>query len=408
MTRWAVCGILAVIIRADVDCTAPPFSAQRMARSPGPWDIGGTTPGPTRYRAADGATLARDRPDALRCCETPHLAWRTTTVGSEVRTVATPDRWWTVIAAIAAPENCQPHPRSVADALALYERRQYAEAKIAIAPLANGDDRVAALVLGRILLALGDHDGAISTLGVLARDKGTTDEHLWLARAYGARAQAVNVFLAARAAVAAKREWLRALALDAGNLDARSDLIRFYVTAPGVIGGSDVEAARHIADLRSRDQARGAIEAGRLARQRGRRLEAKREFDAAVAAPPGGADANSELIGLYVDQKDWPGAFAAVAAWRRAAPGSVEAAYQLGRVAALSGQRLDEGWAALSDYLAQPEARLRPTHASAHVRRAEIARHRGDTTGATAEVSAALRLEPGHAAALALRRSLAR
>ncbi|MDQ6829272.1 MAG: tetratricopeptide repeat protein [Gemmatimonadota bacterium] len=68
--------------------------------------------------------------------------------------------------------------------------------------------------------------------------------------------------------------------------------------------------------------------------------------------------------------------------------------YQLGKTAAMSGQRLDAGEAALKKYLTMPVTRGNPTPAGAHYRLGMIAERRGNSAGAKAEYETAVSLDP--------------
>jgi tetratricopeptide (TPR) repeat protein len=74
-----------------------------------------------------------------------------------------------------------------------------------------------------------------------------SDYHLWLGRAYGLKAQHAGVFCALGLVRGVRAEFLKALALDPRNHDARHDLLRFYLGAPRIAGGG-VSKARALAE----------------------------------------------------------------------------------------------------------------------------------------------------------------
>lgn len=65
----------------------------------------------------------------------------------------------------------------------------------------------------------------------------------------------------------------------------------------------------------------------------------------------------------------------------------------MGRVAASSGQRLDEGEQALAAYLQREPAPGAPPHGAARWRLGQIREHRKDTAGARREYETAVRLD---------------
>ena len=80
--------------------------------------------------------------------------------------------------------------------------------------------------------------------------------------------------------------------------------------------------------------------------------------------------------------------------WRELAPKNRLAIYQIGRLAALSGQGLGEGEVALKEYLASEPLEGEPGKGSARWRLALIYEHKGDKAAARSEIEAAAKLEP--------------
>ena len=77
-----------------------------------------------------------------------------------------------------------------------------------------------------------------------------SDYHLWLGRAYGRRAERMSKWKwwsALSLAKKTRREFERAVELDGSNEAALSDMLSFYLEAPGVIGGG-LDHAEKIAE----------------------------------------------------------------------------------------------------------------------------------------------------------------
>jgi Flp pilus assembly protein TadD len=74
-----------------------------------------------------------------------------------------------------------------------------------------------------------------------------SDHHLWLARAYGRRAETEGWFMAASRAAKARQYFESAVALDPHNAEALNDLFDYYLDAPGLLGGGadKAEAIAH-------------------------------------------------------------------------------------------------------------------------------------------------------------------
>ncbi|HKP75906.1 MAG TPA: S41 family peptidase [Longimicrobiaceae bacterium] len=103
-------------------------------------------------------------------------------------------------------------------------------------------------------------------------------------------------------------------------------------------------------------------------------------------------------IGTVQQQlKAWDAAFDAFKAILARNPQDAAALYQFGRTSALSGQRADEGIAALRAYLAMPPIAGQPSHAAAQWRLGMIYEAAGRTAEARAAYEAAVGEEPGSA-----------
>lgn len=155
--------------------------------------------------------------------------------------------------------------------------------------------------------------------------------------------------------------------------------------------------------VRARDPYAGALLLGSGHAAANRQAEAERWLREARRLAPDSMAALRDLGLLYIQQQRWSEAFAALDSVLAREPRNPSAVYQLGRAAAISGQRLADGQAALSTYLTMPHQSGLPTHAGAHWRRGQIRRTMGDIEGARADFREAVRLspdEPNYAAEL--------
>jgi tetratricopeptide (TPR) repeat protein len=100
------------------------------------------------------------------------------------------------------------------------------------------------------------------------------------------------------------------------------------------------------------------------------------------------------LAELSVADKKYEEAFETLENFRRSHPEALDAGYQIGRVAALSGLRLDEGAASLKDYLAHTPDDNQPPLWAAHWRLGQIFEKKGDPAAARTEYAEALKLNP--------------
>jgi tetratricopeptide (TPR) repeat protein len=166
-------------------------------------------------------------------------------------------------AAYAALPNVAPAQNGDSSGVRLFEAGKFKEAKTVFEPAfrSNAADAAAAFYLGRIAIEERRHDRAADYFetAVKLEPKNAT-YFLWLGRAYGRAAQDANVLRQPGLARKAKGAWERAIDLDADNLDARSDLIQYYVQAPGFLGGSTAKALEQAEEIRKRNALRGYLE----------------------------------------------------------------------------------------------------------------------------------------------------
>jgi tetratricopeptide (TPR) repeat protein len=278
-----------------------------------------------------------------------------------------------------------------------YQERRYEEARrfFAAYVLQHPRDAAAAYWHGRTLLGLGTLDEATRELvraTELAPRQG--EYHLWLGRAYGRAALAAGMLRQAGLAKDAQAALEKAVSVDPNLLDARADLIQFYLMAPSFMGGSVDKAREQAAAIAQRDAVRGAIARATIAIDQEDLPGAVKELEAAVQRSNGDSRARMTLGSILQQQEKWDAAFAQYDAILAREPDHWDALYQVGRAAALSGRRLDRGEAALRRYVAHPQGPESPPIANAHYRLGMVLEKKGDKAAARTAYQAALRLDP--------------
>jgi tetratricopeptide (TPR) repeat protein len=286
-------------------------------------------------------------------------------------------------------------PSALARGEELFEARRYDEARAVLSPAAaDGDPRVA-YYLGRVALVEGNAVDAVRWLErAVDRDAGRADYKLWLARAYGR--EALDASFGRRISLARRvRGTLeRAIQIEPENVNARLELLRYYLVAPGVMGGSSRKAREQAAAIARVSPLRGQIAAGAIAEAEDRDADAEREYRAAISAAPDSAAGYYALGAFYQRTKQFDKAFTTYDELLRAAPGEMEVQYQLGRTGALSGSRLDEAERALRAFIERLPDGSGSSLASAHLRLAEVYERSKRYDLALREYEIALGLDP--------------
>ena len=249
------------------------------------------------------------------------------------------------------------------EAQELYKAKRYAEAQAAFEAIAAAEptNAGAAYHLGELALMRNDPETAVKWLEKATQLDSRSELYVQaLGDAYGVAAQQAGLFSKLGLARKCGAAYARAVALDPDNVEARYALFTFYRQAPAIAGGGHDKARAEALEIQKRDAVRGTL----------------------------------ALVELSVAENDYDAAFASLDVLRQAHPESLDAAYQMGRTAAMCGKRLEDGAAALKEYLAHPPSEEQAPLWGAHWRLGQIYQKQGDRAAARAEFEAALKLNP--------------
>lgn len=129
--------------------------------------------------------------------------------------------------------------------------------------------------------------------------------HLWLGRAYGEKAEHASVFTAFGWARKVGREFETAIRLAPENMDARFDLLEFYVEAPGIVGGGMEKAEALAKEIARADPRLGHTARARIHRKNKRWDLALDELKQAAGKFFGRAEAHTDLAEFLLDRGDF-------------------------------------------------------------------------------------------------------
>ncbi|MDP2137550.1 MAG: tetratricopeptide repeat protein [Candidatus Didemnitutus sp.] len=252
----------------------------------------------------------------------------------------------------------------------LYTERKDAEAKTAFEALVRAEPRQAEAVfyLGRLAMRARDADAAVKHFEkAIELDGKKSAYHLELAGAYGAKIQSAGLFGKASLASKSRTALEKAVELDPTSVDARFGLVQFYSQAPSLMGGGLDKAHLQADAIVQMDPARGRI----------------------------------AKAGLFAREKKYDEAFALYEDALKASPDDYNTLYQIGRLAAESGERLDRGLETLKLCLGMTPPANAPGHAAANWRTGNILEKQGDKAAARTAYEASLALDPKFESALA-------
>jgi tetratricopeptide (TPR) repeat protein len=279
----------------------------------------------------------------------------------------------------------------------LFEARKLEQARLSLEAAVRDDpaDARAASYLGRVYLAQGSSDLAVEWMEKsISLEPSIAEYHLWLGRAYGYQAIRASVLKQPALARKVRKEFEQASALDTDNLEARFGLIEYYTQAPSILGGSEKKAKEQAEEVRKRDALQGHRAFGRIAEHEKYFDRALREYERAAAEFPEKTEPAYWTGALYTRTKDYAKAFEVYEKLLEKNPAEMTACYQIGRVAALSGERLERGAECLRSYLSREPGPDEPSLATAHYRLGLLYEKKGSRDLARREYSAALEIDP--------------
>jgi tetratricopeptide (TPR) repeat protein len=253
----------------------------------------------------------------------------------------------------------------------LFKQRQWAEARTLLekTTAAEPGNAEAWASLGQACLALNEHEKAIAALEKATQLDGTKSIYfLQLGNAYGISAVKAGILSKMGLAKKCKAAYDKAVELDPKSIDARWSVMEYCKQAPGFMGGGMEGAYVQAAAIKELDPRRG----------------------------------RSAYASLYVAEKKYAEAFAIYEDVLREKPDDGDALFQIGRLAAISGQQLDRGLAALRKYLTIEGG----NNARTQVRIGNILEKQGDKPGAKTAYEAAIAIDPAFTQAIESLRKL--
>jgi tetratricopeptide (TPR) repeat protein len=287
-------------------------------------------------------------------------------------------------------------PAQLTAARALLDARKFAESAAAFRKLAAAEPANAELhyLLGLSLGRHGDTDAAVKALekAVELAPKNATYRHD-LGDQYGTAAQKAGVLSKFGLAKKCLAEYQRAAELDPANVGHHQSLFEYYRQAPGIAGGGVDKAEAEAATILKLDPMRGHTAYATL-------YTGEKKFDRALqhAAEIRKLDpvrGRGAFVTIYFETKQYDLALAEFDEALKLSPDDYGTLYQLGRFAALTGQALDRGLAAMRRCLELPPAKEPPGgHAAVQWRIGNILEKKNDPAGARAAYQAALKLDP--------------
>jgi tetratricopeptide (TPR) repeat protein len=205
---------------------------------------------------------------------------------------------------------------------------------------------------GRNYYMQGDYKKAAEALETaLKQDPKSSTAALWLARAYGRRAETSSPFTAPAYASRAHQYFERAVQLDPHNLEALSDLFEYYLDAPGFLGGGVDKAEASVGRIAAVDAAEAHWAQAKLAEKRKQYRAVEVHLHQAIELAPRRIGLRLELARFLARQGRFPEAEESFADAESVAPGSPRVLFAKAEVYVKQSRNLEVARQILQRYM---------------------------------------------------------
>ena len=281
----------------------------------------------------------------------------------------------------------------------LFKANKLTEAKISFEAYIkeHPDNPTAAIYLGRIYMNERNYDRSIDWFKKAVEiNENSSESHHWLGRAYGQKAQKSSMFKQAFLARKVRQEFEKAVELDSTNIDAKFDLIQYYIMAPGFMGGSKEKAWKLARQIKMFDTLKGHQAFALIYQSNEKYDQAENEYLAAIREDPQNTNLQFNLGLFQVHVKKYDNALETFENILKNNNEYLNACYQIGKIGAISGKNHDRAEQCLKKYLQNKPAENSPSLAWAHYRLGMVYENKVRKDLARHEYKAALKLDAEH------------
>jgi len=221
-------------------------------------------------------------------------------------------------------------------------------------------------LMGRNFYMQGDFKRATEALeNAVAAAPAESNSALWLARAYGRRAETSSPFTAPGYASKARTFFEKSVQLNPRNLDAINDLFEYYLEAPGFLGGGLDKAQSLVPRISQINEGEGQWAQAKLAEKRKQFSTAEDHLRRAIQAAPHQVGRFIDLARFLAKQGRYQEAEESFLAAEKVAPDSPKLLYAKADLYIKAGRNLQVARDLLKRYMSLPLTPEDPPRADA-------------------------------------------
>lgn len=222
-----------------------------------------------------------------------------------------------------------------------------------------------------------------------------SDVFMWLGRARGKQAEKAFALKAPFLAGKARDALQKAVELNPGNLDARDDLLDYYLNAPGFLGGGTDKARALAAQIKDTHPSKYHLQMAAIYSEHKEFKQALEETQAALKVNPERFGNYTALAELYQKMGETQRARKVLENLPQRFSRQARAHFELGRFDVESGHDLDQGRLQLEEYL-KAYSGGEPYPFEAHYWLGKAFLEMDQPSRALSQFQAALQLFPAH------------
>lgn len=230
--------------------------------------------------------------------------------------------------------------------------------------------------IGRCLFATDELDASAKAFERAIQQNTTSSLYYqWLGIARSVQAQEASIFRKPGLAKKCRSALERAVELDGENLDARYNLLQYYIMAPGIMGGSEEKARVQAQEIERLDPRLGCRAMVSIHENAKEYEEAEKIQQRYLAENPADSLAKLDLGFYYQRREAWAKAREVFESLVRRHPDWPDPLYQVGRTGVFCGEELEQAEEAFYRFIAMDKGTSGLTNSYAYYRLGNIYEH---------------------------------